>query len=263
MPALRLLQLTDTHLFADPGGRLLGQNTRRTFELALEQARENFWPVDRILLTGDLVHDESVDGYRFLAQRLTDLGVPCSCVPGNHDTVEPMKAIFSSGIVSIESSVVCGAWNLVFIDSTVPGQDGGHLDSVQLTLLEQSLASQPERHTLVCMHHAPVPVGSAWMDTMVIDNASTFFSVLDRHPQVRGALWGHVHQDFTSRRKDLLLLAAPSTCIQFLPGSEDFTLDSLTPGFRWLELQPDGRIDTGIQRIASYPDPIDFTTGGY
>ena len=36
-----------------------------------------------------------------------------------------------------------------------------------------------------------------------------------------------------------------------------------TPGFRWLELHPDGGIDTGIERIAAYPDPLDLSGAGY
>jgi Icc protein len=260
---LRLLQLTDTHLFGDPEGTLLGQNTRRTFELVLELAREACWPVDRILLTGDLVHDESPEGYRFLAKRLADLGIPCSCLPGNHDSLNPMDAEIGGGNISLEPSVCCGAWNLVFLDSTMPADDGGHLGSGQLALLEQALADHADLSALVCLHHHPVPVGSAWMDTMALDNGEEFFAVIDRHPQVRGVLWGHVHQDFTSRRKDVLLLASPSTCIQFLPGSEDFAIDPKTPGFRWITLHPDGRIETGVERIPAYPDPVDLDTGGY
>jgi len=261
--SLHLLQLTDSHLFADPEGRLLGQNTRRTLDLVLELAQQTCWPVDRILLTGDLVHDESSEGYRFLTERLADLAVPCSCLPGNHDSLNPMEAELERADISLEPNVCCGAWNLVFLDSTVPGEDGGHLGAGQLALLEQALADHPDLHALVCLHHQPVPVGSAWMDTMALDNGEEFFAVIDRHPKVRGVLWGHVHQEFESRRKDVHLLASPSTCFQFLPGSEEFAVDPATPGFRWLNLHSDGRIETGVRRIAAYPDPVDLKTNGY
>lgn len=260
---LRMLQLTDTHLYADPEGRLLGQNTRRTFELVLNLARDTFWPVDRILLTGDLVHDESPDGYRFLGNRLAQLGVPYNCLPGNHDAKNPTSTMLAGDTIHLEPNLHCEAWNLVFLDSTIPGEDGGHLGSGQLDLLDRTLTENPDLHALVCLHHQPVPIGSKWMDTMALDNGEEFFSVIDRHPQVRGVLWGHVHQDFTGRRKDVLLLASPSTCIQFLPNSETFAVDSLTPGFRWLDLHADGRIATGVERICAYPDPIDASTGGY
>lgn len=260
---VRLLHLTDTHLYADPHGKLLGQSTRKTFELVLDRALQRFWPVDRVLLTGDLVHDESREGYRYLRQRLAQLDTPCSSLPGNHDAFRVLVSIFNDGPVSFAPSARCGSWSLVFLDSTVPGSDGGHLDAAQLEQLEETLRAERGAHTLVCLHHQPVPVGSAWLDTMALDNPKPFFAIIDRHPQVRGVLWGHVHQEYQGLRNDVLMLATPSTCVQFLPGSEKFAIDPRTPGFRWLELHPDGRIHTGVERIDHYPDPIDLTTNGY
>lgn len=260
---LRILQITDLHLYADPTECLLGQNTRSTLDLVLDLAQRTYWPVDRLLLTGDLVHDESLDGYHFLEDRLARLDTPCNGLPGNHDVSSLMMKTLSKSIVSTEPSVRCGAWNLVFLDSTIPGRDGGHLDVAQLDLLQTCLSAHPRHHALVCLHHQPVPVGSLWMDTMALDNPQEFFAIIDANPQVRGIVWGHVHQAFNAKRNGVALLGAPSTCIQFLPGSEDFAVDDLTPGFRWLDLFADGRIATGIERIAAYPDPMDLTSGGY
>ncbi len=261
---MRLLQLTDMHLFADPEGELLGQNTRTTFELVLAMAEKTFWPAERLLLTGDLVHDETPAGYRYLERRMEALATPCNCIPGNHDSPRVMSETLADGPLSTEPSVQCEEWNLVFLDSTIPGENGGHLNETQLATLEHTLARQQDRYALVCLHHQPVPVGSAWMDTMALDNPEAFFGVIDRHPQVRGVLWGHIHQEFVSRRRQVLLLGSPSTCIQFRPGSEAFAMDPLTPGFRWLELHADGQIETGVNRIAAYPRPVDLSnTGGY
>jgi Icc protein len=247
------LQLTDTHLFAAADGTLFGQNTRQTLDLVIDLALRDFWPVDRILLTGDLVHDESEEGYRYLAARLRALDTPCSCLPGNHDAFRTMKGVLADGPLSLEHSLLHGAWNLLLLDSTIPGQDGGLLDQEQLRMLDRALAGNPSSHALICLHHQPVPVGSDWMDEMALANAEELFAVTDRYPQVRAILWGHIHQDFKSRRKGALLLGSPSTCVQFLPASRHFAIDSLTPGYRWLELHPDGRIETGVVRIAAYP----------
>jgi hypothetical protein len=35
--------------------------------------------------------------------------------------------------------------------------------------------------------------------------------------------------------------------VQFLPKSDDFVLDTLPPGFRTLQLQADGRIDSQVR----------------
>ncbi len=260
---VRLLQLTDTHLFADPGGRLLGQNTRKTFELVLDLVFARFWPVDRIVMTGDLVHDDHREGYQYLKQRIADLDTPCSCLLGNHDRLRILADTLGGSGISFASSVDCGGWNIVFLDSSVPGSERGHLHRDQLDELEETLRARRQTHTLICLHHQPVRVGSAWLDSMALDNAAEFFAIIDRHPQVRGIVFGHVHQDYRAFRRDVLLLAAPSTCIQFKPRSDLFALDPRTPGFRWFELYPDGRISTGVERITAYPDRLDLTAQGY
>jgi Icc protein len=94
-------------------------------------------------------------------------------------------------------------------------------------------------------------------------NPEALFTVLDRFPQVRAVLWGHVHQEFDQLRDGVRLMATPSTCIQFAPNSVDFGLDELAPGYRWLRLHDDGQIETGVSRIASDLFDVDINGAGY
>ena len=98
---------------------------------------------------------------------------------------------------------------------------------------------------------------------MRVDNGADLLSAAARHPSIRGIVCGHVHQAFRARRNDCIWLATPSTCIQFLPGSDGFALDQLTPGYRWFELYPDGRIDTDIERTDAYAEPLHASASGY
>jgi Icc protein len=41
-------------------------------------------------------------------------------------------------------------------------------------------------------------------------------------------------------------MATPATCAQFKPRSDDFALDDKPPGYRVLELMPDGSIATEV-----------------
>ncbi|MGH8261192.1 MAG: phosphoesterase, partial [Steroidobacteraceae bacterium] len=63
---------------------------------------------------------------------------------------------------------------------------------------------------------------------------------------VRAVLWGHVHQRYEGLRGRVRLLGTPSTCTQFLPHAEQFTVDSQPPAYRTLELQPDGSLHTEV-----------------
>jgi Icc protein len=76
-------------------------------------------------------------------------------------------------------------------------------------------------------------------------------------------LWGHIHQHLDLYRGDVRLLATPSTCIQFQAGSDDFAVEPLAPGFRWLDLHSDGTLDTGVERATDFQYQLDTDSNGY
>jgi Icc protein len=115
----------------------------------------------------------------------------------------------------------------------------------------------------VCLHHNPVPIGCEWMNPIGLRNPDALFAVLERFPQVRAVLWGHVHQEYDQMRGDVRLLASPSTCIQFAPGSVDFKVDTTAPGYRWLRLYDDGRLETGVSRVVCMDFEVDYGGEGY
>jgi len=260
--SLRLLQISDMHLVADPAGALLGQKTRQTFEAVLDLSRSAFPAPDLVLLTGDLVHDASVAAYAYLATTFATFRVPFFCLPGNHDSVSLLVDLLDPTARQRTRCVDCATWRLILLDSTVPDSEGGHLHQAQLEELDQAL-TEDQRPTLITLHHHPVPVESAWLDRIGLDNGTELMSIVHRHPQVRCVLWGHIHQDFTNTQSDCRLLGSPSTCIQFQPRSSSFALDPTPPGFRWLILHRDGDIESGIERLAGYPQPLDANASGY
>lgn len=259
---LRVLQVTDTHLYAKPGPRLLGIDTLDSFHTVIEAIEHCGWAADMVLATGDLVHDASPQGYRSLTTLLDRFGVPVYCLPGNHDNPEVMRQHLSSPLVSTPGVVDRGDWRIVLLDSVVVGEVGGYLASAQLNLLRDALRDN-RRHTLVTLHHQPVRVGSDWIDDMGLDNGDEFLAITDQAPQVRGVLWGHVHQQYDAWRGDVSLMASPSTCVQFAPHSHGFAVDVNQPGFRLLALTPDGTIHSQVIRSEAMPAGLDLASAGY
>lgn len=251
MSTARFLQLTDTHLFNHAGGTLYGLDTAQSLAALVEQIRARETHIDGILTTGDLSHDSGTPAYRRLLKLLKPLQAPIYCLPGNHDAKQVFACVLKDLRVQSGGRLLRDDWQLIFLDSAVTGAVHGHLRNMELERLDTALSEQPVRHALICLHHHPVPVGSGWLDKSMLDNADALFDILDRHPQVRTVLWGHVHQAFEVLRHQVRLLACPSTCIQFKPNCADFTLDDSPPGYRWLELHADGRIDTGVEYLCS------------
>jgi Icc protein len=139
-----------------------------------------------------------------------------------------------------------GAWRIVLLDSALPGSASGRLSEKMLAQLEVALSTAGGRHCLVTLHHHPVAMSSRWLDRVGLENAEEFFNVVDRHDNVRGIVWGHVHQAYEGMRKDVRLLATPSTCAQFVPHADEFAVDRHPPAYRTLELQSDGSLLTEV-----------------
>ena len=260
---IRVLQITDTHLFADSSGCLLGLNTEQSLQAVIAKIQAEHLQSDLILATGDLTHDGTPAAYQRIFSHLESFGLPVFCLPGNHDEALTLQQSLNDGLIQYVEHAHHGNWHFIFLDSTIPDSEKAHLTQETLQTLEKHLQSAPDTNTLICLHHQPVPTGSEWLDTMAVDNASEFLALLEKHSQVRGVLWGHVHQQFDGRYKNIKLMSSPSTCVQFLPGSKDFAVDAATPGYRWLELYPDGRIETGVERLDVLPGRIDIASSGY
>lgn len=257
-----LVQLSDSHLFAEADGKLLGMDTCASLKRVIEQVQKEQPGIDLILATGDLSQDGSLESYeRF--RRLTEaFATPVRWLAGNHDEVPPMQAACADSTL-LEPVIDVGAWRVVMLDSSIPGAVPGFLADSQLELLERALSEAPERHHLICLHHHPVSIGCKWMEPIGLRNPDTLFAILERHSQARAVLWGHIHQEFDQQRGNLRLLASPSTCVQFAPGSEDFQVSNEAPGYRWLRLHTDGRLETGVSRVTGITFEIDYSVKGY
>ncbi len=257
-----VVQLSDSHLFAEADGALLGMKTRDSLNAVVDLVLAEQPSMDLILATGDLSQDGTVESYQAFRESSQRLNAPKRWIPGNHDELREM-AIAAQQSDFLEPVVDVGNWRITMLDSAVPGAVPGYLEDQQLQLLARALSEAPQRHHLICLHHHPVPIGAAWMEPIGLRNPEALFSVLERFPQAKALLWGHVHQAFDQPRNGVRLMASPSTCIQFAPGSEDFKLDSQAPGYRWLRLYDNGQIETGVSRIAADLFEVDLSGAGY
>lgn len=257
-----IVQLSDSHLFADADGKLLGMNTRDSLSAVVDRVLAEQPTVDLVVASGDLSQDGSVASYEAFRQLSAQITAPTRWFAGNHD--EPAEMAEGAQNSDFLLPVVdVGEWRITLLDSSVPGSVPGYLQETQLQLLASSLSEAPQRHHLVCLHHNPVPIGCKWMDPIGLRNPEALFAVLDRFPQARAVLWGHVHQEYDQMRDNLRLLASPSTCIQFAPGSVEFKVDSTAPGYRWLRLHGDGRLETGVSRVEGLDFEVDYGGEGY
>lgn len=263
MQAFRVLQLTDLHILEHPGQTLLGIDTDYSFRRTLQHAHERHGRFDLILLTGDLAQDPCPASYQRIHQEIQRYQTPCLCLPGNHDDSELMEQIFTGDWLSCQPQRLLGNWSIIALNSQMPNSPVGFLAESELAMLERNLSAQPNKPTLLAMHHPCVASGSPWMDTMQIENSDALLTIINRFPQIKIVACGHIHQELSCPVAHATLVATPSTCFQFTPKSLDFDLDGLPPGYRTFELLADGQWRSQCAYLPESMPTLDRTAHGY
>jgi len=255
---LSILQISDLHILERPEQNLQGMNTAYYFQAVLRQAFAELDAVDLLLLTGDLTQYGSLQGYQFILDVLQAYQVPAVCLPGNHDHYPYMQQVFATQWVGCQKHRLFDKWQLICLNSQIPGEDHGTLDADELQFLEACLQTHPDHYALIAVHHPCFKTQSAWLDTMIINNSHDLQAIVSRHPHVRAITCGHIHQQADVQQWGIQLLGAPSTCFQFKPDSQLFALDNTMPGYRLIRLYADGSLQTEVNRL-----PGKLPTGVY
>lgn len=260
MQAITLVQFSDIHLGSREGDPIKGFDADRYWQAAMEHASDVLAEADVVVLSGDLTHDAGVPAYRRIVRLADQFGGHVLSLPGNHDDIEAMVATLNEGRFMMPFRVELGDWQLFFLDSSVEGQAHGHLDAQTLQDLEAELAAHPEQPALIFLHHQPLPVGSAWLDELGLDNGHELQALLSRQANVLGVVFGHVHQVMESNRLGVTYLSCPATCVQFAPDAEAFALGRQLPGYRVFRLMEDGSFKSQVTRF--HPRLRQIVAGG-
>ena len=243
---IRVLHVTDPHLFADSDSSLRGTVTHSSLQNVLSHFQRSGWSADLVALTGDLIQDESREAYVRLRELMRPLDLPVYCVPGNHDVRAVMKDSLTGPEFHYCESVMHGNWLIAGIDSCISNDAAGRIDDQEMERLEKLLDETTAEHVLICLHHPPLPVGSKWLDQVGLRNGEEFLRLMARSGKVRAAIFGHVHQAFERLHDSIQIIGTPSTCRQFKLASDEFALDDNPPAYRRISLHPDGSVESEL-----------------
>jgi 3',5'-cyclic-AMP phosphodiesterase len=220
-----LAQLSDLHI----GAAWEGVDPQPRLERVIEAVRSLPNAVDAVVVSGDLADDASEHSYRLARELLERFDAPVHALPGNHDDRARLRGAFDLpgvGDTPVDYTADVRELRLIVLDSNVPGQDPGAFDPAQLRWLDEELSREPERPTILVMHHSPLPTGIPEWDeiNLVAAEREALAEVVGRHPQLRAIAAGHLHRTAASALGGCPVLSAPSTYLQGLPDfeTEDF-----------------------------------------
>ena len=247
---LRLLQISDCHLSADPEAEYRGQSPDENLARFSDAVRA-FEP-DWLILSGDLSEDASVESYCRLCDWLSSFGLETAWLPGNHDNRAAMASILDGHGFHAGPILKLNGWQIALLDSAWRGRPDGKLDEERLAALK---SLHPDQPVGVFVHHHPLPV-SPWIDRVPLQQPERLWQQLADVPTTRFVAFGHVHQRFRtsySIRADRTIecLAAPSIAANCLPGTDRFIAEYSEPMARWFVLESDGTYRSGLLSLGT------------
>jgi 3',5'-cyclic AMP phosphodiesterase CpdA len=228
-----IAQITDIHLGFEPGNP--DEPNRRRLDQTLEHLLTIKPRPDLLLLTGDLADKgKDQESYRQLKNALQDYPIPAHFCMGNHDSREPFFDLFSevpraSGF--LQYAIEGHPLRVLMLDTLEVNRHGGGFCEDRAAWLQERLSEQPERPTLLALHHPPIPTGLSWM----AENPDSLWAerlrgLVAAHDNIVGLIAGHLHRPIVMLWAGKTLVVCPPTSPQLA-----LDLDTIDPD------QPDGR----------------------
>jgi len=256
----KILQFSDLHLSMND--TLMGINCDESFA-AVKALASQYHDIDLTLLTGDLSQDHSEGSYYKCREIFKNQSHPVAWIAGNHDELELQHKILSVGAITTQKRILFKHWQILLLNSQVVGKSYGKISEQELSNIKQAAIDYPNHHLLLVMHHHPIPMNSEWIDNHHLTNRQELWDVIFQIEQVKGIVFGHVHQHVDELKNGIRILGVPSTCVQFTPKKNEFSVDNVQPGFRYMELLANGLITTKVHRVNDNKFIPIFDESGY
>ncbi len=212
-----IAQISDTHITKH------GQKTYGIAPMAenlssvVEHINKSIPPVDVVIVTGDISANGLLEETECAAEILNKLKMPFYIIPGNHDKRETLLTTFDKKVCPTESEeFIHFALNdyevrLIGLDSTIPDKPGGEMCASRLAWLEQQLAEEKEKPTVIFMHHSPVKFGVPESDLDGFIGADRLGQIIKKYSNIERLLCGHIHLHANARWNGTIVCTAPST----------------------------------------------------
>lgn len=185
--------------------------------------------VDFVIVAGDLTKDSEPYNHQRVLERLNSLNMPYYLIPGNHDVFKegmpgenwpigkvvehyPMPWYEGKSWYSVDT--VKGL-HLVALDSASHDDHsadwGGAISQEQLDWLEQDLAENEDKTTILVVHHALNQHDDVSDPLYYCDNADDVKEIMKSH-DAKLAISGHIHITDIAEEDGIFDVSCPATC---------------------------------------------------
>ncbi len=228
-----IAQISDTHIPANSPDA--AASDPRAGELRRCVADINRQGVDVVIHTGDSTHNGTADEYAIVREILSELKAPYFLIPGNRDRRETLREAFShlsympKNGEFLHYAVEDFPIRLIALDSHDPGQRKGAFCERRQAWLEETLAREPGKPTVLFIHHPPFDIAEQNYigGYRHPQDAENLAALVSRHPQVERLLCGHVHCEHRESWAGTVATSMPSLAVD-LRKEKDAAMETAT-----------------------------------
>ncbi|BFT29119.1 3',5'-cyclic-AMP phosphodiesterase [Alteromonas sp. D210916BOD_24] len=258
---ITLIQISDCHLFSDKAKKGYAQispyASLSSVLRAMQPRLQDNIGKTLVLTTGDISGDSSEQSYTdfvTLMREYTEAqGVPWYVLPGNHDNNPYFHEQLGHKNLTCDAPLLLDNWVIAGMDTRISSQPNtakGEIRQQQLDSLAANVATWPDYHHLIALHHHIQP-SCSWMDKHALHNAQSLEVFVSRTAQVKALIHGHIHSSLRQHIGDSATpsYGCPSTCWQWEMQAE-FGVSREAPGYQILSLHSDGIVEVDVKRLA-------------
>ena len=262
-----IVQISDLHI-VEKGQKTLGiAPMAQNLQKCVAHINQLNPKPDLVLATGDITNDTSLEQAQYARQLLDQLNCPYFIIPGNHDNRQVLLDVFGE---SICPGNVDGMINYVLedypirmigIDSTKPKTVGGDMCQKRLQWLDDRLAEDTQKPTIIFMHHPPIKVGVLEADFDGFAGADMLGEIIEKHTNIERIICGHIHLPTHTKWHGTIISTAPSMGMQLgldltMEKASEFILEA--PGYQLHHLTEHGDIITHTVYVREVDGPYSF-----
>jgi 3',5'-cyclic-AMP phosphodiesterase len=264
-----IAQISDLHI-KPPGELAYGRvDTAAALDATIATLNRMSPRPDLVVISGDIADSALPEEYEHATRLLHALQLPFAAIPGNHDRRPSIRKAFPDPAYGGADSALNSARHvrevdILLIDSTVPGEPHGELDTPTLAWLDGALAASSTRPALLFLHHPPFDTGIVSSDGMRLLNADALAALLKKHSRALLVAAGHVHRAaqtvFAGVSATICPAGEQAVTLEFeLRWPEVFRIEP--PAFHlhaWLPDDRFGSVVTHVVPVGEFPGPYPY-----
>ena len=246
---MEIIQITDLHITCDKDFEKNNCQPYHKLKKTLDVISSNHRNDLNLVITGDLSDDDSSESYNHIKSLLKTYSFNVILLPGNHDNPKFMRLMCDNQISFDIPALLDKSYVFFNFNTQVDGEVGGCIKKSQIDDFRSKLNDQV-KNIILFTHHPITKIDSKWIDKHVANNSNLLIDLMHSYSDLQFNVFsGHVHQEFFKVMKNIKLFTTPSTCYQFKPYSDEYSIDDkLSNGYRVINLY-NNTVSTHVVRL--------------